>query len=362
MNIEQWINPAVANMQAYAVQAVPDDALRLSDMECPQDIAPELRDAWLQRLSNVAMNRYPRPGHDAIETRLRSLFNIPRAMPMIFGNGSDELIQIILTAVASPHHCILAPSPTFVMYKMVTQMLGMRYLDVALNSDDFSLDMAAMLHAIETHQPATIFLADPNNPTGNVHSQADIERIIQAAPGLVVLDEAYGAYAPEHNNDLVQRYDNVIVIRTLSKVGYAGLRFGYAFGSAEWMEALVKVKPPYNINVLTRASVDFALQHDDFITEQTKLICAERERMLAAYQHLPNAHVWPSAANFLLMRLPNAEHIHQQLVKQHIWVKNLHGTHPALTDCLRVTISNRDDNQRCFSAIQTIIENSHAAS
>ncbi|MBV7434259.1 histidinol-phosphate transaminase [Cardiobacteriaceae bacterium TAE3-ERU3] len=356
MSAKDWVTPAVAAMHAYPVAQLPQNALRLSDMECPQDIDPTLRQAWLERLDKVAMNRYPRPGDDQIDAHLRRLFDVPDACPLIYGNGSDELIQIILMAVAQPGRTVLAPAPTFVMYQVCAEMLGMNYVGVPLSTPDFALNEQAMLKAIVEHQPAVIFLADPNNPTGNALDSDAVRNIIEAAPGLVVLDEAYGAYASHSNATMAQAYDNVVVIRTLSKIGYAGLRFGYAFGADDWIDAFAKVKPPYNINVLTLASVDFALEHDDFIRAQTAMICRERTRMLSAYQMLEGIEVWPSAANFLLLRIANAAKIYAALIEQNIWVKKLDGVHPLLRDCLRVTISNAEDNDRCFAAIKMFLE------
>lgn len=357
MSAKDWMTPAVAAMHAYPVAQLPPDALRLSDMECPLDIDPALRRAWLERLDKVAMNRYPRPGNDQIDGHLRRLFNIPEICPLIYGNGSDELIQIILMTVAQAGRTVLAPAPTFVMYQVCAEILGMNYVGVPLHANDFSLDEQSMLDAIAEHQPAVIFLADPNNPTGNALNDLAVRNIIEAAPGLVVLDEAYGAYAPHSNASLVERYNNnVVVIRTLSKIGYAGLRFGYAFGAADWMEAFARVKPPYNINVLTLASVDFALTHDAFIRTQTDMITNERRRMLSEYEALKGVEVWPSAANFLLLRVANATAVYAALIEKNIWIKKLDGVHPLLRNCLRVTISNAEDNDRCFAAIKMLIE------
>ncbi|WP_260088577.1 histidinol-phosphate transaminase [Suttonella sp. R2A3] len=209
-----------------------------------------------------------------------------------------------------------------------------------------------MLAAIEKEQPAVVFLADPNNPTGNALDAEAIRAIVAAAPGLVVLDEAYGPYSESSSAELLTEYDNLVVMRTLSKMGFAGLRFGYLFGPAAWMNEFAKVKPPYNVNVLTLASIDFALEHFTFTEAQTAMICRERERMFAEYQKLDGVKVWPSQANFLLMRVNDANAAQQALLARGIWVKSVSHVDPMLENCLRITISNAQENDRCLMALR----------
>lgn len=355
MSASEWISPQVQAMHAYSVVDLPAGTLRLSDMECPQDIDPDLRAAWLARLEDVAMNRYPPSHHRGVDAKLRAVFDLDPRYRLLFGNGSDEFIQMILTAVAAPGRVVLSPAPSFIMYRLVAEMLGMRYVGVALKEDDFSLDLAAMLDSIERTQPAVVFLADPNNPTGNALERHAVQAIIEAAPGLVVLDEAYGPYSAQSNADLMARYDNLLVMRTLSKMGFAGLRFGYLFGSPTWMDELAKVKPPYNVNVLSLASIDFALEHFEFTQVQTAMIRQERARIFAQYQALAGVRVWASQANFLLLRVADADAVQQGLLDRGIWVKNLSHADAMLRGCLRVTISNAPENDRCLAALREVL-------
>ena len=349
--IERWVRPAIRAMHAYAVADLPEGALKLDAMESPVDLPPHLRPLWLQTLDGVAMNRYPSANNTALVAQLRDVFALDARLPLIFGNGSDELIQIIAMTVGGDGHVIMAPAPSFVMYRMVAEMLGMTFVSVPLR-EDFSLDLPAFLQAIATHQPAAIFLATPNNPTGNALREDEVRHIIAAAPGVVVIDEAYQAYADESLAHLASEYDNVVVMRTLSKTGFAGLRFGYLFGDPDWVAEFDKVRPPYNVNVLTRASIAFALEHYPAIAQQADMIVTEREKLHQALLALPGVAVYPSQANFITVRVADAARATARMREEGVWIKNLDSMHPALHNCLRLTVSHAADNARMLAALR----------
>lgn len=347
--IGRFVRPEIRAMHAYPVADLPDGALKLDAMESPADLPAHLRPLWLQALANVAMNRYPPAGDGGLADRLRRVFAIDARLPLMLGNGSDELIQIIAITVGGAGHTVMAPAPSFVMYRMVAEMLGMNFVGVPLRAD-FSLDKDAMLVAIAEHQPAVVFLASPNNPTGNALEEADVREIIAAAPGLVVLDEAYQAYAAQSLAHLAGEYEHVVVMRTLSKTGFAGLRFGYLFGDPRWMAELDKVRPPYNVNVLSRASIAFALDHYDEIAQQAAEIVREREALIAQLAGMAGVTVYPSQANFITVRVADGNAVAQRMRDAGVWIKNLHTMHPALQNCLRLTVSNAQENARMMHA------------
>lgn len=352
MNKAEVFSQAVLSAKAYAVADVPADMLKLDAMEAPQDFPPSLRAQWLETLAEIALNRYPAAHHHALEAKLREVFAIAPEYGLLLGNGSDELIQILLFALRKDA-LVLAPAPTFVMYRMVCEFLGLRYHSIDV-LPDFSLDMPAMLAAIEREQPALIFLAQPNNPTGKAYPEAEIRAILAAAKGLVVLDEAYLAFSDGSMQHLLAEYDNLLILRTLSKTGFAGLRFGYLFGAQDWVAELDKVRPPYNVNVLTQGSILFVLQHYDAIAAQSENIRQGRSRFCAALEKLKQCQYWPSQANFVVVRTPNATKWFNELKQQGILVKNLDGAHPLLANCLRLTLSNEADNQRLLQALEKI--------
>ncbi|MCB1863898.1 MAG: histidinol-phosphate transaminase [Chromatiales bacterium] len=351
----RWIRAEVRALSAYHVPPA-FDGIKLDAMENPYAWPGELSAAWQARLADVAVNRYPDPQATALKQRLRATMGIARDAGLILGNGSDELIQILALAVAGPETVVLAPGPSFVMYRMIAQFAGMRYVEVPLG-ENFELDLDAMLAAIAEHRPALTFLAWPNNPTGNLFAVRDVERIIEASPGLVVVDEAYAPFAQTSLIGRAGRPDRLLVMRTLSKLGLAGLRLGYMAGDAALIGELDKLRLPYNINVLTQASAEFALDHQRALDEQAALIRDDRERLFADLARVPGMRVWPSRANFLLFRTPTgqARAIFDALRAAGVLIKNLDGSHPRLADCLRVTVGTPAQNAAFIEALEAAI-------
>lgn len=344
--------PEVLAMSAYHV-ADANNFIKLDAMENPYGWPEAVQQAWLEHLKDCPMNRYPDPEAKALADALRQTNAIPEQSGLLLGNGSDEIIQILQMALA-PDSLVLAPEPGFVMYKQVALSLGLRYHGVPLRADDFALDMPAMLKAIDSHQPALIFLAYPNNPTGNLFAAADIETILNAATGLVVVDEAYAPFADASFMSALPSHQNLLVMRTVSKLGLAGLRLGFLAGNPEILEQLNKVRLPYNINCLTQETARFALQHQQFLLEQTQCIRQQRGEMLAALQQLNEVKTYPSSANFVLFKTLNkpATEIFACLKEQGILIKNLSSQGGMLENCLRVTIGKPEENAAFLAALQ----------
>jgi histidinol-phosphate aminotransferase len=352
------IRQSVLDGTAYHV---PDSAglVKLDAMENPYSWPEELRDAWLQSLRGISLNRYPDTGAVELKDRIRSALSIPSGAGLLLGNGSDEIIQMMVLAAARPGAALLAPEPSFSMYRVIGEVVGMRCVGVPLKNDDFALDREAMLAAIAEHQPALVFLAYPNNPSGNLFDESDMDAIVRAAPGAVVVDEAYHAFAGRSFLPRLERHDNLLVMRTLSKIGMAGLRLGFLAGAPEWLEQFDKLRLPYNIGTLTQASVSFFLDHMQVFDEQAARIRADRDRLYESLKVLPGIRVWPSAANFLLVRcagLP-AGGTFKALRERGVLVKSLHGAHPSLAQCLRVTVGSPEENDALLAALKAILGN-----
>lgn len=355
MSPDQLVRPEILRLAAYHV---PDarGMVKLDAMENPYRLPADLAHALGEVLAGAAINRYPDPRADELKAVLRPAFAIPDELDVLLGNGSDEIIQILVLALARPGATLLSVEPSFVMYRLIAEFCGMRYVGVSL-TPGFALDEAAMLAAIETHRPALVFLAYPNNPTGNAFDRAVIERIVRAAPGLVVLDEAYHAFAGGLSFlDDVPRHERLLVMRTVSKLGLAGLRLGYLAGAPEWIREFDKVRLPYNVGVLTQLAARFALQHMAVLEQQAALIVAERSRLAQALKSLPQVQVHDSVANFLLLRLPHATAVFEGLKRRGVLVKNLHGVHPLLADCLRVTVGTPHENALFLDALTDELE------
>jgi histidinol-phosphate aminotransferase len=324
--------------------------VKLDAMENPYALPQELRREIAELVAGAALNRYPNPQAPELKARLRQTMAIPEAFDILLGNGSDEIIQIIIQALARPGAVVLAPEPTFVMYRVYALVNRMRYVGVPL-APDFTLDCARFLAAIEEHQPALTFIAYPNNPTGNLFAEADVLRILQATPGLVVLDEAYHAFARKSFMRRLAGYPNLIVMRTLSKIGMAGLRLGYAAGSPAWMREFDKVRPPYNVTLLTQLVAERLLADADVLEQQAAAIRGERGRLKAGFERVPGVTAFESDANFLLLRVPDAGKVFAGMKERGVLVKLLHGSHPLLAQCLRITVGTAEENTQCLAAL-----------
>lgn len=325
-------------------------------MENPYAWPEEIKDAWSDHLRQSELNRYPDASVSELRSSLRKILSLPEDISMMFGNGSDELIQIILLALSKSSNVVMAPEPTFVMYRLLSTMLELDFIGVPLNND-FSLNVPAMLDKIKEKQPAVIFLAWPNNPTGNTFDQDALEEIIRVAPGLVVIDEAYHVFAQKSMMASLQKYPNVLLMRTLSKLGLAGLRLGMLFGASEWITELEKLRLPYNIGTLNQLSAVFIIDNIDVLEQQAAQIRDDREKVFNVLSNISGIEVWKSDANFILFRVtgPGADKVHQELLNNNILIKKLHGSHPLLENCLRVTIGTAEENKAFLSNLKNIL-------
>jgi len=328
--------------------------VKLDAMENPYALPPQLQREIAELVSGAAVNRYPDPQAPALKARLRQTMAIPEACEILLGNGSDEIIHIMIQALARPGAVVLAPEPTFVMYRAYALVNRMTYVGVPLAAD-FSLDCERMLAAIAQHQPALTFIAYPNNPSGNLYAEADVLRVLEAAPGLVVLDEAYHAFAQKSFLPRLAQHPNLVVMRTLSKSGMAGLRMGYAAGDPAWMREFDKVRPPYNVNVLTQLVAERLLAHVGVLEQQAAAIRGERARIQAELARMPGVTVFASDANFLLARLPDAVKAFAGMKQRGVLVKMLHGSHPLLEQCLRITVGTAEENTLCLAALRAAL-------
>jgi histidinol-phosphate aminotransferase len=346
------VRPEIRALTAYAV-ANADRLVKLDANENPLPLPESVRARIAAAVAAVAFNRYPDAGAATVVAALRAAAGVPDTLGILLGNGSDELIEIITCALARPGAVMLAPEPTFVMYRMNALYSAMRFVGVPLAAT-FQLDVAAMEAAIERERPALIFLASPNNPTGGRFAAADVERILRAAPGLVVVDEAYTAFAGGSFLPRIAEFPNLLVLRTVSKIGMAALRLGYAVAAPEWIAELDKVRQPYNLNALTQAAAQVLLTERALLDEQVAAIVAERARLAAALTAVRGVSVFPSDANFVLVRVPDAPRWFEALRAAGILVKSLHGAHPLLAHCLRVTVGTPAENDALLAALETI--------
>lgn len=356
-NITKIIRPEVRALKAYHVPPA-TGMIKLDAMENPYNLPASLQSEIANVAANAPINRYPDPNATGLKTALRKALDIPDAMSIMLGNGSDEIIQIIAMATSGQEATVLSVEPAFVMFRMISTFANMQYIGVPLNSD-FSLDLAAMLEAIDQYQPVVIFIAYPNNPTGNLFDIDAIVQIIQAAPGIVVIDEAYHVFADASVMNKLEQYPNLLLMRTLSKLGLAGLRLGLLIGHPAWLNEFEKLRLPYNVGVMTQRITQVVLQHMDVFSTQAEMIKAERRKLLTQLATINALEIFPSDANFILFRVKNgvvnATHLFQKIKQKGILIKNLDSTHALLDNCLRVTVGTPDENAQFVATLQTLL-------
>jgi histidinol-phosphate aminotransferase len=348
------IRPEIQAMHAYAVSDA-TGLVKLDVMESPYRLPEALAVEIGQVVSKVAMNRYPVPTANELRALIREVMQVPKGCDVLLGNGSDECIQYITAAVAREGAVVMAPAPSFAMFAMHALFYRLRFVGVSLR-DDFTLDTEAFLAAMAKEQPCVIWLAYPNNPTGNAFPAADVERIIRAAPGLVVVDEAYQPFAGATFMPRLAEFENLVVMRTVSKIGMAGLRLGYVCGRPEWIGSFDKTRSPFNINVLTEAVAIKLLRNKDVLDAQAANVLAERERVRIELARQPGLVVYPSAANFLLVRIAGPQgagtRVFESVKAQGVLVKDFSGGHPQLENCLRLTIGTPEENRILVAALR----------
>lgn len=351
-----FIRDDVKAMTAYHVADLPEGFIKLDAMESPYHPfagSPELLNEWTALLAQADVHLYPNPAASGLQEALRKTFAIPEAAGVALGNGSDELIQFITLLSAKQGATMLAVEPSFVMYRQNAALFGMNYVGVPLN-EDFTLDLAAVLKAVDTHNPALIFIACPNNPTGVRFKREEVESVIRAARGIVVVDEAYGAFSNDSFLPQAGSVENLVVMRTVSKIGLAGIRIGYAAGSIPIMNELAKILPPYNMNQLSLTTAKFALQHFEVINDNVLKLKTERERLFAELSKTGRLKAFPSEANFITVRVPDAVGLFETLKQNNILIKKLHGNHPLLDQCVRLTVGSPEQNDAVLSVIRKL--------
>ncbi len=350
--IARTIRQDVQSSAAYAIQPSAG-MIKLDAMENPFTLPPELQRALGERLSRVAINRYP-IGKPELCAALARHFDVPAGCGVMVGNGSDELIDLLSVACNVPGASVLAPLPGFVLYELSARLRGLRFVGVPL-TPSFELDGAAMLAAIERERPALTYIAYPNNPTGNLYDERTVSAIVEAVgkqDGLVVFDEAYQPFSSRSWMQRMAAHPHVLVMRTLSKFGLAGVRLGYMAGAAALIDQIDKVSPPYNVSALNAEAALFALEHAEVFAAQATVLRAERERLSIALAKLPGVAVFPSEANMILVRVPDSRSAFEGMKARGVLVKHIAGLHPLLANCLRLTVGTPEENTLMIDALK----------
>ena len=352
MDIKRLIRKEVLEQRGYQAE-VPSCRVKMDAMENPFTLSPSLKNILLEEMKKVSLNRYPEPGAPLVRKRFAQYYGVTPDM-VIVGNGSDELIQILCTALANSASVVMIPTPTFAMYRIIALNCGRTVIELPLDSA-FDLDLDATLDQISMKDPALVFISYPNNPTGNCFNEKKIEAIIAKSSGIVVIDEAYSVFSGKTLLPLLKKYDNMVILKTLSKLGLAAMRIGFLIGSADLVYELDKIRLPYNINSMSQVAAGFFLDQNQVFLNQVEDVVKRREELLEALRIMNGVSPYPSEANFILFRCDaDADRIHRCLIERGVLIKNINGP-GVLSNCLRVTVGNREENEEFIEALKSVV-------
>ena len=346
--IEQWLRSDIKNIDAYHVP-VSKDMIKLDAMESPFGVPEDLKVEFLKCIEQSEVNRYPEADPSPLKDTLRSLMDIPDEFGILLGNGSDELIQLLALA-CSKDDLIMSFEPSFVMYELVSKYVNLEYFGVQLDSN-FDINLSDALLIIEREKPKIIFIAYPNNPTGNCFDYDAIIEIIKSTNSMVILDEAYYAYSDKSFLSEISNFPNLLVLRTISKIGFAGLRLGLLIGDQETIAQLNKLRLPYNINTLTQTSANFLLQDKQRIINNAQIIIEERRRLAHELSLFSKFKVYPSQTNFILVHSEDAHSLHTALKENGILIKGF-PKGSKLSNFIRISVSEPVENNILIDAIR----------
>jgi histidinol-phosphate aminotransferase len=352
MNIRALIKEEVLSQEAYQVEATPC-RIKLDANENPLAMPAQLREKFSALLASIPLNRYPEAGAVALVSRFAKALGV-RKDQILVGNGSDELIQILCTALARPGAEIMIPVPTFAMYRIAALNSGFHVAAIPLD-EELDLDLSAMQKRMAAHVPALTFLAYPNNPTGNCFRREKIKAILEASSGIVVVDEAYFHFSGKTFLPLLDRHENLVILRTLSKVGFAAMRIGLLIGSPDLVHELDKVRLPYNLNALSQAAAGFYLEQEDVFLKQAAEICRWRGELFSAMKALPGIHAYPTEANFIFFSCDfDADRVYRELMRRGILIKCMSAP-GTMKGVMRVTVGSREENTEFLEVLKDIV-------
>lgn len=356
--MSNYLRDDLINLKPYDAKEKPYE-YKMDANESPWDLPKNIRETLAQELiDGGGLNRYP----DSNASNLReAIAKYCKTQPsqILVGAGSDELIGILTTAFIDKGDAVLYPTPSFGMYRIFTLMAGGNPIEVPLG-EGYEYDIDAFNLAISKYSPKLLFLCSPNNPTGNAMDPNEAKDLIRNFPGVVVIDEAYAEFSNKTMLNFIDEFPNLVILRTFSKAfGLAGLRIGYCVSNPGLVGQLAKVKPPYNINSFSQRAATLILENVDIVNQRIQEVISQREFLYQALKErlkeVPKVKVYPSEANFLLLRIPDGNAIWQELLNRGFLVRNFTG-HPYLEDSLRITIADKDTNLKFLNAMMDIMD------
>lgn len=342
MDMKKLVVSNVQKLVAYNAKDIPCK-VKLDANECPFGFAVSN-----SILKSIKTNRYPDPEAKELKKIVSQSFGV-KPENILLGNGSDELIDYLITTFGGP---VLYPAPTFSMYGIIAQALGEKFIEIALDKD-FDLDTEKFLNYAKKSKAKIIFLSTPNNPTGNCFSSERILKIIKNFKGIVVIDEAYQPYASEKGFiPLLKDYRNLVIMRTVSKIGLAGLRVGFLVADDEIISTVNKVRLPFNVNSYSQAIAAACLKNKKTLNSYISKVISERERLFTELSKIKDIKPYPTEANFILFKTQNPDKVYAKLLKQGVLIKNLNNI---IRGCLRVTVGTSHENKVFIRALRSAL-------
>lgn len=342
----------VNNLKAYKVTET-DYQILLNANESPYNISSTIKNNFIDYLKKIDINRYPDTTASMLREKLAVYSKVDKEN-IICGNGSDELITMIIQSFVDKDDVVVSHSPSFVMYNIATQIAGGEFIEV-MDLNEFVVDIDTLIETTNKNNAKILFLCNPNNPTGYTFNQKDIVKVIEQTNCIVVIDEAYYEFCGQTSINLINKFDNVIVLRTLSKAfGLAGIRSGYAVTNKEIIDILYKVKPPYNLNTLSQVMSIAALDNIDIINKSIDSIVNERERIYNELLKFNALEVFPSKSNFILIRMEKSQLLFDYLLSKSILVKQYKNS-STLDNCIRLTIGSSEENTKLLQYIKEVL-------
>jgi len=360
-DIINLVKKTVQELKPYQAENI-QCRIKLDAMENPYPLPESLMKKISEEIGRIKINRYPDPS----ASRLKSIISAQTDIStdnIIIGNGSDELIQMILTVFGDPSpqslsgeqgDRVLFPVPTFSMYGIISKSLSLKDEVVPL-SEDWEIQLDKFLSEMERVKPKVIFISYPNNPTGNCFNRESILKILKKASGIVVIDEAYYDFSKKTFLPYLKEYKNLIILRTLSKIGMAGLRVGYLMADSEICRELNKVRLPYNSNSVSQEIAGIILENRTEVDRQIASIILERERLMDGLKGIKDIEPFSSETNFILFKTDkNSKEIFDKLLDSGILIRNF-GDDIYLKNSLRVTIGAPDENNEFLKTLNKIL-------
>ena len=353
LDLIQLVKDKVKALKAYHVENV-DCEIKLHANENSFPLPPEILKQFEDVFKSTELNRYPDPDCGSLKQTIAKRLNVAPEN-LAIGNGSDELIQILLQVFCDPGETVGFPDPTFAMYSIIAQGMGLKSQTHPLD-DQWDFKAEPFLETLEASQARIAFLSYPNNPTGNCFSAAEVQKVIEKFSGIVVLDEAYHDFAGKSFLSELPKHNNLVILRSLSKIGLAALRVGYAVADPLIIDQIDKVRLPYNSNTLSQKLTERLLNHFAPVQNQLNALLKERDSLIRELSKFKSITVFPSDANFVLFRVEqDAGALFKQLMENGILIRNL-SNHPRLKNCLRVTIGTPEENKAFLEKMSHIIK------